>query len=153
MKGRWTWSWRFEPIRNDKEREEETCTTEKYSWIPNKRNPNFTYYSTNHENHQPEWHTSIPQSNRFQWHFHSYLCPSNWHGNFTKELILHPSYSRDIVQNYLEYNTLLINPTEIKNGVDFCQGGKNQWRYDNRMITEISSMKKETVRLLLAPTG
>ena len=74
--------------------------------------------------------------------------------NVTKELILDPSYSSDIIQDYFEDNILLTNPTEIKN-VDFCQGDnpEQEPRYDNRMITEISNMKKETVRLLLAPTG
>ena len=39
----------------------------------------------------------------------------------TKELILDPIYSGHITQDYLENNILPANPTEIKNGVDFCQ--------------------------------
>ena len=75
--------------------------------------------------------------------------------NVSKELILDPSYSSDIIQDYFEDNILLTNPTEIKNDVDFCQGDnpEQEPRYDNRMIIEISNMNKETVRFLLAPTG
>ena len=40
----------------------------------------------------------------------------------TKELILDRSYFSYIIQDYLEDNILSTNPTEIKNGVDFCQG-------------------------------
>ena len=41
--------------------------------------------------------------------------------NVTKELILDPSYSGHIIQDYLENNILPANPNEIKNSVDFCQ--------------------------------
>ena len=44
-----------------------------------------------------------------------------YEGNFTKELILDPSYSSDTIYDYLEDNIPLTNPTEIKNSVDFCQ--------------------------------
>ena len=54
------------PSKNDKEKAEEICTTEKYSWICNKRNSTFTCYSSNLENDKPEWHTSTPHLNRFQ---------------------------------------------------------------------------------------
>ena len=41
--------------------------------------------------------------------------------NIIKELILDPSYSSDIIYDYLEDKILLTNRTEIKNGIDFCQ--------------------------------
>ena len=75
--------------------------------------------------------------------------------NVAKELILDPSYSSDIILDYLEDNILLTNPTEIENGIDVCQGNNHEQepRYNNQMITKISNMNKETVRLLLAPAG
>ena len=42
-------------------------------------------------------------------------------GSVTKQLILDPSDSSDIHQDYLEDNIRLTNPTEIKNGVDSYQ--------------------------------
>ena len=74
--------------------------------------------------------------------------------NVKKKHKLDPSYSSDIIWDYLEDNILLINPAEIKNGVNFCQGDNHaqEPRYDNRIITKISNMNKEMVRLLLAPT-
>ena len=59
--------------------------------------PNFTYYSTNHENHKPEWHTSIrspADSNGTSTASRGLQIDE---GNFTKELILDPNYSSDII--------------------------------------------------------
>ena len=39
----------------------------------------------------------------------------------TKELILDSSYSSNTIQDYLEDNIPLNNPTEIKSDIDFCQ--------------------------------
>ena len=42
-------------------------------------------------------------------------------GNVAKEHVLDPTYSSDIIQDYLEDNIPATNQTEIRNGVGFCQ--------------------------------
>ena len=69
---------------------EETCTTEKYSWIHNKKNPNFTYYSTNHENqNDTPQHRSATYSNDTYTTRYALQIDEE---NVTKEFILDPSY-------------------------------------------------------------